>query len=1180
MFILRFIWSVLTSRWLWTLIGLVLISFIIWVFGPLVRVGNTEPLASETVRIGIIAALVILWLIRLIIVQRRAILANRMFVAEIVKPEEKPLSAGEQSVAAVGARFQEVMGELKRRKLGGRKFLRDMPWYVIIGPPATGKTTALRQSGLNFPIDLTDDLHGVGGTRNCDWFFTEHAVLIDTAGRYVQQESQPDVDATEWLGFLDLLKKHRGRRALNGVIVALSIDALAGDDASVRAHGRKIRKRLMELRERLEIRLPVYLMLTKADLIKGFEPFFGNLSTSAREQVWGTTFAPDERVEAGTVSREISRLATELEKRLIPRLEEEERLGVRGEIFRFPAQLETLTHPIQILFETVFGDSRYEESPWLRGIYLTSATQEGTPIDRLTAALSSSFGLPVQRAVASHRSDKRSFFLRNLLTQVIFKEAGLGTFDPLAQRRRTWIWRGAAAASIAALLVAGTVATLSWLDSRQAIAAQATRLEALREPLAPIAAARPAVLQPDLHIALAAVEAVAEARVPSPGGVRDLIGPTAAGELARAQTDAYERTLRNILEPRMIALLEATMWRQIRDPDYLLGALKTYRMMTGLSQMDPEFAQYWWVNELPRHAPVQPFPTQAAADHQVAAIARMRVDDSYVAPDEALVAQALQSVCSIPLPTRAYRALLADEAVTSLPEWTPAHYAGPNGAKVFSRRSEKTLRVGLPGIFTYSGFHDVVLELVEEVAAEAALDRAVFAGGCSESAETSIPALAADILKLYYEDFIAQWDSLLRDIRLAPLTDLAVAGENLKDLSSADSALKRLVTAVVRETELTRVEDDQDAGSGSSVSPRLANRALSKLGRIGKLARTGMRLLPASGAMAETDVSGVPVADHFKPIRGAIQEIDGLPPQLDATVVALTNLSNMLQTVSASPDPQEAIKRQGGLAELTGAVAAQARTLPDPLDDWLSGIAGDTTGLTERAVTSQLNAIWRAEVLPFCQAALTNRYPFQPNSAIDVNIRDFARLFGPGGMIDSFINEHLIAYVDTTTKPWQWRADFGLNSSVLAAFQQARQIRDELFAGGSGPSMSFTLEPKDLSASASRVTLNVDGQILAYFNNATRPEPMTWPGRDGTGVITLSFQPIDGSAEAIVSETGSWAWLRLLRGGSFAGTDLPEVYRLRLAARGHSADFELRASSVENPYDLQMFARFTCPENI
>jgi type VI secretion system protein ImpL len=95
-------------------------------------------------------------------------------------------------------------------------------------PPRTGKTTALKQSGLHFPIDLSDDLKGVGGTRNCDWFFTEDAVLVDTAGRYVQQQSDPEIDAAEWLGFLDMLKKHRGKRALNGVILTLSLKELLG----------------------------------------------------------------------------------------------------------------------------------------------------------------------------------------------------------------------------------------------------------------------------------------------------------------------------------------------------------------------------------------------------------------------------------------------------------------------------------------------------------------------------------------------------------------------------------------------------------------------------------------------------------------------------------------------------------------------------------------------------------------------------------------------------------------------------------------------------------------------------------------------------------------------------------------------------------------------------------------
>ncbi|TIV89997.1 MAG: hypothetical protein E5V85_33770, partial [Mesorhizobium sp.] len=99
------------------------------------------PFESDNVRIAIIAGLIILWLIWVIVAQRRAIRANRMFVAEIAAPvQEKQLTPGEESVAAVGAKFGEVMAELKRRKLGGRKFLREMPWYVIVGPPATGKT--------------------------------------------------------------------------------------------------------------------------------------------------------------------------------------------------------------------------------------------------------------------------------------------------------------------------------------------------------------------------------------------------------------------------------------------------------------------------------------------------------------------------------------------------------------------------------------------------------------------------------------------------------------------------------------------------------------------------------------------------------------------------------------------------------------------------------------------------------------------------------------------------------------------------------------------------------------------------------------------------------------------------------------------------------------------------------
>lgn len=1175
--VLKKIFGFLVSRFLWTLVGIAVLCALIWFYGPLVSVGDIQPLAPDLTRIVVIGAIIILWLVLILLRQMRAAKANRVFVSELAAPPQS--SPGEENLAEVQSKFQGILEQMKRSKLGGRKFLRDMPWYVIIGPPGTGKTTALRQSGLHFPIDLSDDLKGIGGTRNCDWFFTEDAVLIDTAGRYVQQQSDPEADAAEWKGFTELLVRHRGRRALNGVILALSVQELAGDDVSIREHGREIRKRLAELREQTGLKLPVYLMITKTDLVPGFEEFFGDLNSREREQVWGATLGTADRVDGLTVEREMKVLQEALEKRLGSRIAEDLPLPQRAAVFRFPSQLNQLTGPLKVLIEAIFGESRYEESPWLRGVYFTSATQEGSPIDRMVVGIARSLGLSAPPPEQRRHGERRSFFLRNLLTELIFPEAGLGRFDPRAEERRRWIWRGSLAIASAAVVLSGTVFLFSYLRWSGVLGDQERQLADLNARLANVAARQAPTDPLDLNLALEAVHETAQAATPAPQDPLVVAGPGARPELEQVNAIAYDRTLRNILEPRMVAMLEATMWRHSRDPEFLLDALKAYQMLTGQAPYDAEFLGIWWQTELPEYAPIDPFPTDESVDHQLAALARMRSEEAKIAPDPQLVSVALESICTIPLAVRAYRNLRSDGTVAGLAEWVPADVAGPNGARVLTRLSEKTLRIGLPGAFTYEGFHNAVLPLVPEVAAQALLDRAVFAGGCNESAAASADQLEADILKLYYDDFTALWDGFLRDIRLAPISDLAEAQHNLRDLSSADSTLKRLLEAVVAETDLARPVPEEQ-GVDTAAATQVGMRATRKLGMVGKLIRTGVKVAGpggGDGADQESVLPGRQVSDHFAAIRATVQEVDGQPPLLGDAVTALAALSNELQTVAASPDPQSALLARGGLPQLTGSIANEAARLPDPVDKWLAGLAGDTISVTREAVIAQLNARWRADVLPFCQSATAGRYPFDQSSAIDVNTQDFQRLFGRDGLIDGFTTENLQAYIDTTVRPWRWRTDFGLDAALLTQFERARSMRDALFPGGSGPVMAFTLNPRDLSANASRVTLNVDGQVLSYFNAATRPEPMTWPGRDGTNMITLSFAPVDGSGEVITSESGSWAFLRLIRRGQLSPTGQPDVFALRLSAQGFSASFELRANSVENPFDLAMFSGFSCP---
>ena len=128
-------------------------------------------------------------------------------------------------------------------------------------------------------------------------------MLIDTAGRYTTQDSNAAVDRAGWDAFLDLLRRTRPRQPLNGVIVAIALSDIANAPSDERlAHARAIRRRIKEVEERLGIRLPVYALFTKADLIAGFTEFFDDLDRERREQVWGVTF-PFGKADPGPVGQ-------------------------------------------------------------------------------------------------------------------------------------------------------------------------------------------------------------------------------------------------------------------------------------------------------------------------------------------------------------------------------------------------------------------------------------------------------------------------------------------------------------------------------------------------------------------------------------------------------------------------------------------------------------------------------------------------------------------------------------------------------------------------------------------------------------------------------------------------------------------------------------------------------------
>jgi type VI secretion system protein ImpL len=327
-------------------------------------------------------------------------------------------------------RMQAAVKTIKTSKLGqvsGSEALYELPWYITIGNPAAGKSTAIVNSGLKFPFADGGNavIKGIGGTRNCDWFFTTEGILLDTAGRYSVHEE----DRSEWLGFLGLLKKHRPRAPINGIIVTVSIDELIGNSPSFAISlAKNLRQRVQELTEKLEVFAPVYVFFTKIDLVPGFHDFFLDLDASERDRVWGATI-PYEQASGNELMALFDRRFDELYEGLRA-MSVAQMSRVQGEntlpgLLTFPSEFAAIKPVLQAFIATLFEDNPFQFKPVFRGFYITSAIQGGNLKLLSNERILKKFSLSGGDNSVAHTVPSHGYFLRDLFSRVIFPDRNL-----------------------------------------------------------------------------------------------------------------------------------------------------------------------------------------------------------------------------------------------------------------------------------------------------------------------------------------------------------------------------------------------------------------------------------------------------------------------------------------------------------------------------------------------------------------------------------------------------------------------------------------------------------------------------------------------------------------------------------------------------------------------------------
>lgn len=1127
-------------------LGFGLAGALIWWVGPLIAIGEATPLVEAWGRILLIGVLGLAIFFPLAYKWVRNKRAERALNKALTETDEK-VQAQESKLDNI---FSDAIRTLTLGKSGKRLY--QMPWYVFIGPPGSGKTTALMNAGLRFPLQQklgAGSIKGIGGTRQCDWWFSEEAVWIDTAGRFTTQDSDPHTDAAGWKHFLSLLKTHRPLQPLNGVVLTLSVTELMANEQSRESTFNRLRLRLQELVEGLGMCPPVYLLLTKLDHINGFEETFELLSKDTARQGWGVNF--DFGQPLGDILNQNSphclqanfqALLNRLNEQTIERLENEAASNRRVKIFGFPSELGKVFPPLLNCVQQLFaGQSVFEKSVILRGVYLSSGTQFSTGLDRLV-------GAPSNR---EEPSKGRSYFIEGLLKEVILAERHLASWSKKHIRLQWILLHGGALCSAVALLLTSLAwassysNNSSWLDSIQAKASsleqRAVNLNAKdeesREPLMR--------LMDDLET----LSLYKGQDKEFPWTYK--MGLDQTENIQKASQSRYTQILNESLIPRIYKSLELQLQQDVEEnAEALRSSLKAYVMMGTpahykAEELWPVVEKNWamstfkgWTDEEQtralRHlkAAIDKGPPSRLPETNSGLVARARQILSQLGPEELI-----------------FQGLKAQVEAMKLGHFDAIKRVGPEISSLLIREGGKPLQDGPSSFYTREGFlKGFSTQLAVNIQRQTEEYKWVMGeSGQEAGGKLSFVDLSKRIREMYVSAYIQEWESFLRQIRVRPIGQLTSAVELARLMASPNSTLKRFMKEISEETTLT--------GQTERVAQALGDRAVEMVNRRANVIPRDVLKKSMDKEVSDSLIEQR-VDEHFFAIHQLFKDKNAGYAEIEALFNRLyTQLSAVLAAQRGKtlpPDPAVFLEIQ-----------SQAGLLPEPMRSMMTQLGTRASEQNDSARKNQLSTELTPS-LDMCRRMTEGRYPFYAQSNLDVLPDDFVRLFSRQGLMGDLQAAHLH---NAQAGKSLWSADSQTH------LDRAKKIQEVFLANGNKAGFSVEVRLTHSSNPNDTFYWEQDGKLLMFSLQFDPKHTVTWQLGAGSGDIKLRSSDDSNS----VVYKGPWSLFRFLDAGQIQSGSGPERFQFTYRLNGKVFEFEMVSQSTLNPLRLADLKLFKCP---
>jgi len=1086
---------------------------------------------------------------------------------------------------ALRKRMLEAIQTIKTSKLGlrsGNAALYELPWYMIIGNPAAGKSTAIANSGLQFPYAGSRIVQGVGGTRNCDWFFTTDGILLDTAGRY----SVNDEDRAEWFGFLGLLKKYRRKAPINGIIIAVSVAELMGKRPEFAIElAKSLRQRVQELTEKLEVHAPVYVVFTKADLIDGFGDFFQDCEIAERDRVWGATLPyrknnTNEDLLQQFDSR-FDELYDGLKEMSLANMSLQWRERLPSGVFTFPLEFRSVKAPLRTFIATLFEENPFQFKPVFRGFYFTSALQEGESVSATSHRVAQRFDLRMQQQEHHDSTEQHGYFLLKLFRNVIFADKDLVAqyASPAKVRMRYAAFFGAVALS--GLLLGGW--SWSYMGNRQLVANVqadldkvvklqqqrqdlASRLEALEilqdriEQLDRFREDRPLSVSLGLYQGELLERKLREEYF---SGVREVmlkpVGQSLESFLGEVNANAgnlQPQARATAAAPGAPATVAAAP-QQFKDasPENVedaYNALKAYLMLgdksrAEASHLNDQLTRFWrvWLESnrgaMPREQMIR------SAERLIGFYLASINDHSWPQLENrlALVDQSRTTLSRVvrgmPARDRVYADIKA-RAATRYPAMTVARIVGDQ---------DRELVLGsysISGTYTRAAWEGYVRDAFKD-AANHELQSADWvlktASRDDLTLEGSPEQIQKALVEAYKNDYAKEWQKFLQGVAIKDLGGFEAAAAAMNRLGDPQSSpMSKLVNTVYQETSW-------DNPSLIDAGMQRAKRGVGDWFRETILRQKPSQVnvtLPA-GTPQNAPLPLGPVGREFSGVAQLVVVKDKDASLMRGYMESLAKLRARFNQIRNQGDPGPGAKQlmqqtlDGSGSELADALryvdeqmlvgmSEQQKQAIRPL---LVRPLMQTFAVIVQPAEAEINKVWAAQVLEPFRKDLLPKYPFATESRVEASNAEIAQVFGPEGAVAKFFNTTIGPLVvrrgDTlSAKTWA-NMGIALSPSVASSFPgwiaplSANGVANQ--ASGEEAQTRFELQTVAVTG-VSEYTIEIDGQAVRWKG---QPQPwvqMVWPNPQGTpGSRITAFTP-DGKKVMVLDEMGHFGLKKMI----------------------------------------------------